>query len=57
MASIVHFLTQPKLMSGFANIIDSVRRMGAHYLAEIGFNEAELAELGQVTFAESIRCR
>jgi ubiquinone/menaquinone biosynthesis C-methylase UbiE len=51
MASIVHYLNSPKLMSGFTNIIDSVRH-GGTLLGRDGFNEAELAEW--VTFAESM---
>jgi len=51
MASMVQFMNSPKLMSGFANLTDTVRRGGTS-LANDGVNEAELDEW--VIFAKSM---
>ena len=51
MASMVQFMNSQKLMSGFANLTDTVRRGGTS-LAHGGVNEPELEEW--VTFAKSM---
>ena len=51
MASAARFLNAPKLMAGFANFTDTVRRGGTQ-LGTGGVNEAEFSEW--VTFAESM---
>jgi ubiquinone/menaquinone biosynthesis C-methylase UbiE len=51
MASTARFLNSPKLMAGFANLTDTVRRGGTQ-LRTGGVNEPEFSEW--VTFAESM---
>jgi ubiquinone/menaquinone biosynthesis C-methylase UbiE len=51
MASMVQFMNSPKLISGFANMTETVRR-GGTLLAHDGVNEAELDEW--VIFAKSM---
>jgi ubiquinone/menaquinone biosynthesis C-methylase UbiE len=51
MASMVQFMNSPKLMSGFVNLTETVRR-GGTLLAHDGVNEAELDEW--VIFAKSM---
>lgn len=52
MSPVVNFVNSPKVMSGFANLTQTVKR-GSTSLAHDGFIEAELDEW--VTFAKSMR--